>query len=104
MCPKNRPGKIGRPQGSRHRRSTMRVDAVYVRKSTSPQEEQSQIDAIKDYLDRTGVGVAPEHWFTDTGSRHRPEDRPDFQKMLALVEQKKVRRVYVWKQDRIVSG
>lgn len=82
----------------------MRVDAVYVRKSTSPQEEQSQIDAIKDYLDRTGVGVAPEHWFTDTGSRHRPEDRPDFQKMLALVEQKKVRRVYVWKQDRIVSG
>jgi predicted site-specific integrase-resolvase len=82
----------------------MRVDAVYVRKSTSPQEEQSQIDAIRDYLDRTGVGVAPEHWFTDTGSRHRPEDRPDFQKMLALVEQKKVRRVYVWKQDRIVSG
>jgi hypothetical protein len=27
-----------------------RSDAVYVRASTSPQEEQSQIDAIQDYL------------------------------------------------------
>jgi DNA invertase Pin-like site-specific DNA recombinase len=81
-----------------------RVDAVYVRKSTSPQEEQSQIDAIQDYLKRNSLAVDAEYWFTDTGSRHRPEDRPDFQRMLKLLEQKRIRRVYVWKQDRIVSG
>ena len=81
-----------------------RVDAVYVRKSTTPQEEQSQIDAIQDYLNRNSLAVDADYWFMDTGSRHRPEDRPDFQKMLALLEQKRIRRVYVWKQDRIVSG
>ncbi len=81
-----------------------RSDAVYVRKSTSPQEEQSQIDALEDYLKRQSITVPKEFWFTDTGSRHRPKDRPDFQRMLKLVEEKKIRRVFVWKQDRIVSG
>lgn len=81
-----------------------RSDAVYVRKSTSPQEEQSQIDALEDYLKRQSITVPKEFWFTDTGSRHRPEDRPDFQRMLKLIEEKKIRRVFVWKQDRIVSG
>ncbi len=81
-----------------------RSDAVYVRKSTSPQEEQSQIDALQDYLTRNGLTVDKDYWFSDTGSRHRPEDRPDFQRMMALVEQKRIRRVFVWKQDHIVSG
>jgi predicted site-specific integrase-resolvase len=81
-----------------------RIDAVYVRKSSDPQEEQSQIDAIEAYLARHNIRVRKEHWFSDTGSRHRPQDRPDFQRLLDLVNQGRVRRVFIWKQDRFVSG
>lgn len=81
-----------------------KIDAVYVRKSSSPQEEQSQLDAIRDCLDRQNITINKDHWYSDTGSRHRPEDRDGFQKLMRLVEEGKVKRVFVWKQDRVVSG
>lgn len=81
-----------------------RSDAVYVRKSSDPQEEQSQIDAIKNYLDRKNIQVPKENWFIEVGQRHRPEDRPQFQTLMRLVEQSQIARVFVWKQNRVVSG
>ena len=81
-----------------------RVHAVYVRKSSTPQEEASQIDALKSYLDRQHVHVARDHWFGDTGSRAKPEERPDFQRLMRLVEKGKISHVYIWKQDRFVVG
>lgn len=81
-----------------------RSDAVYVRKSSDPQEEQSQIDAIKNYLDRKNIQVSEDNWFVEVGQRHRPEDRPKFQTLMRLVEQSQIARVFVWKQNRVVSG
>ncbi len=83
---------------------TNRLDAVYVRKSSDPQEEQSQIEAIKDYLDRVNIQVPQANWFVEVGQRHRPEDRPEFQRLMRLVEQGRIARVFVWKQNRVVSG
>lgn len=81
-----------------------RFDAVYVRKSSDPQEEKSQIDAIKEYLDRKNLQVSQANWFVEVGQRHRPEDRPEFQKLMRLVEQGRIARVFVWKLNRVVSG
>lgn len=81
-----------------------RIDAVYVRKSSDPQEEASQIEAIKEYLQRKDIHIAEDDWFVEVGQRHRPEDRPRFQKLMRLVEGGGVKRVFVWKQNRVVSG
>ncbi|MGL4422069.1 MAG: recombinase family protein [Gemmataceae bacterium] len=81
-----------------------KIEAVYVRKSSDPQEEVSQIEAIKDYLERLGIVVVDHNWFVEVGQRHRPEDRPKFQHLMRMVEANKVSRVFVWKQNRVVSG
>ena len=78
-----------------------RTDTVYVRKSTTPQEEKSQTDAIRQHLDRHHVHVPEDMWFSDTGSRHSSDKRAGFQKLMRLVEQDRIRVIYCWKQDRI---
>lgn len=83
---------------------TNRIDAVYVRKSDHPQEEASQIEAIQDFLDREKIHVNKANWFVETGQRHRPEDRPKFLHLMRLVEAGTVHRVFVWKQNRVLSG
>ena len=83
---------------------TGKIEAVYVRKSSEPQEEASQIDAIKDFLVRQKIHVTEDNWFVEVGQRHRPEDRPKFQRLMRLVEGGRVNRVFVWKQNRVVSG
>jgi hypothetical protein len=80
----------------------MRQDAVYIRKSSDPQEEESQKKGVRDYLADRRLPFPPaSHWFTDTGSRHHSKTREDFQSMLRLVQQGKIGTVYCWHQDRI---
>lgn len=79
----------------------MKSDVVYVRKSDNPQDEKSQIDDIRRYLDRNNIVIPERLWFKDTGSRHHHEEREAFQRMFKLIEQGKVSRVFCWKQNRI---
>lgn len=79
----------------------MRHDAVIIRKSSDPQEEQSQIEGIKTYLDRKHITIPADYWFIDTGSRHKSEQREGFQRLLNLVKQDRIGRVFCWMQDRI---
>ncbi|CAN5534392.1 hypothetical protein BH11PLA2_BH11PLA2_16040 [soil metagenome] len=81
-----------------------KIEAVYVRKSSDPQEEASQIEAIKDYVKSQNIEVLDNNWFVEVGQRHRPEDRLKFQQLMRMVEAGKVNRVFVWKQNRVVSG
>jgi DNA invertase Pin-like site-specific DNA recombinase len=81
-----------------------REDAVYVRKSSDPQEEASQIGALRDYLDRQQIHVPQHLWFIDTGSRAKPEEREAFQRLLKLVRAGKISRVFIWKPDRFTVG
>jgi hypothetical protein len=80
----------------------MRNDAVYIRKSSDPQEEESQIRGVREWLVKNHLQVpGDEFWFQDTGSRHHSKTRDDFQRMLALVTEERIGTVYCWKQDRI---
>ena len=80
----------------------MRSDAVYIRKSSDPQEEESQIRGVREWLVKNSLQIPEdEFWFQDTGSRHHSKTRDDFQRMLSLVEKGQIGTVYCWKQDRI---
>jgi DNA invertase Pin-like site-specific DNA recombinase len=79
----------------------MRHDAVIIRKSSDPQEEKSQIEGINSYLDRKHISVPQEYWFIDTGSRHKSDQREEFQRLLQLVTQGKIGTVFCWMQDRM---
>ena len=76
------------------------VDAVFIRKSSREQDENGQIANVKVMLQDVGVDVLSDYWFMGTVSRRKVRANADFLRLLELIENDRVRTVYVESQDR----
>lgn len=81
-------------------RTVTRLDVVYIRKSSDPQEEAGQVANVKLMLRKLGRHIPDSEWFYDTGSRRKADKRKDFQRLLGLIKQGKIGTVYVERQNR----
>ena len=72
--------------------------AAYLRVSTSPQEADNQREAVQRAAAARGDGELT--WFVETGSG-RSWSRPALADLSAAIFSGRVRRVYVWKLDRL---
>jgi len=75
----------------------MRV-AIYVRVSTDDQKPENQADELKDYCIRSEYTVQDVYIDKCSG---RTDDRPEFQRLLCDMRQRKFQAILVWKLDRI---
>jgi DNA invertase Pin-like site-specific DNA recombinase len=72
--------------------------AIYVRVSTEDQNPENQIAELRSYCDRSEYVVYGV--YTDKCSG-RTEDRPEFQRLMADMRQRRFKAILVWKLDRI---
>lgn len=76
----------------------MRV-AVYARVSTTDQNTETQLVALKDYCHRMGYEISRE--FVDTGFSGATDKRPAFHRLLEAIRSGSVDGVVIYKLDRI---
>ena len=76
----------------------MRV-AIYARVSTSDQNAETQLVALRDYCRRMGYEIAQE--FVDRGFSGATDKRPAFHQLLGVVRSGAVEGVVLYKLDRI---
>ncbi len=75
--------------------------AVYARVSTTHQDRETQLTAIRKYLTDNKIEVPKERWYEDQGwSRTDAERRPAFQRLIAAVEGGAIKKVIVLALDR----
>jgi DNA invertase Pin-like site-specific DNA recombinase len=77
-----------------------RFDVVLIRKSTLAQDDRAQIDNCRNMLKAEGVYVADSNWYTITVRRSDVAENEQFQKVMRLVEENRVRTAYVESLDR----
>jgi len=73
--------------------------AVYLRVSTDLQTEVSQLKACTDFCVQRGyeiVGVYSDHG----KSAYKVSSRPEYQKVMKLVKQRRIQHIVVWSLDR----
>jgi len=80
-----------------------RIDAVFIRKSTSKQDEESQQGNVEKLLKARDVTVPKDNWYFGTVSRRKVETNDAFNEMICAVEQGRIGTVYVESQDRFGS-
>ena len=78
----------------------MKTAALYIRVSTSKQEELSpdaQKRLLLEYAKKNNYDVDPAHIYLDNGiSGRNAEKRPSFQKMIACAKNKEFDAILVW--------
>jgi DNA invertase Pin-like site-specific DNA recombinase len=75
--------------------------AAYLRISDDQQDTQRQYDAIHAFQKRHNVVIAPECFFKDEGyARDTAARRPDFQRLLKLAEEGRIKWIVVSERDR----
>jgi DNA invertase Pin-like site-specific DNA recombinase len=75
--------------------------AAYIRVSDDEQDTLRQYEALRAFEQRYGVSIAPQFWFKDEGwARDTADRRPDFQRLMKLVESGRVRWIVVDQLDR----
>jgi DNA invertase Pin-like site-specific DNA recombinase len=75
--------------------------AAYIRVSDDEQDTKRQHEAIRNFLERYGVTVPQSHHFEDEGwARDTADRRPDFQRLMRLVEAGKIKWIVVDQLDR----
>jgi DNA invertase Pin-like site-specific DNA recombinase len=75
--------------------------AGYIRVSDDEQDTLRQYEALRAFEQRHGVSIAPQFWFKDEGwARDTADWRPDFQRLMKLVESGRVRWIVVDQLDR----
>jgi DNA invertase Pin-like site-specific DNA recombinase len=75
--------------------------AAYLRVSTDEQDTERQYAAIRSFEARHGVAIARTFWFKDEGwARDQADRRPDFQRLMKLVEAGRVQWIVVDRLDR----
>jgi len=72
--------------------------AIYARVSTSDQTCQSQLDELRDYVERRGWTLVAE--YVDTGWSGAKKDRPQLTKLMRDAKQHRFDIVMCWKLDR----
>lgn len=85
---------------ARTRSTSRRKDVVFIRKSTTTQDERAQIANVESMLTELGVTIPDEYWFVCTVPRAKVKGNEEFKRLLALVEADKVGRVFIESQDR----
>ncbi len=73
--------------------------AIYARVSTTDQNVDTQLTALRDYCARTGYDIVGE--YVDNGYSGKDDRRPRFEQMLADLRQDRFQAVVVYKLDRI---
>ena len=86
-------GQEGQEKGSE-----MMFVAVYVRVSTDDQNPENQVQELKAYCQRSEYSIHDIYIDKCSG---RTEDRPEFQRILLDMRQRKFKAILVWKLDRI---
>lgn len=77
------------------------VGAAYLRVSTDLQDTKRQYSAIEGFEERHDVSISKRHWFKDEGwARDKADQRPDFQRLMKLVESGAVQWIVVDQLDR----
>src|SRR5262249_45638133 len=75
--------------------------AASIRVSDDQQDTLRQYEALRAFEQRHGVSIAPQFWFKDEGwARDTADRRPDFQRLMKLVESGRVRWIVVDQLDR----
>ncbi len=74
--------------------------AAYLRVSTDEQDHARQRRAVRECMKDNGLSAADDLWFSDKESRDLDYKRPDFQRMMRLVEKGSIRTIVVEKFDR----
>lgn len=86
----------------------LKTAALYIRVSTSKQEELSpdaQKRLLLDYAKKNNYDVLPEHIYLENGISGRKADkRPSFQKMIACAKNKEFDAILVWKFSRFARN
>ena len=77
------------------------IGAAYVRVSDDDQDTKRQFAAIRSFETRNDVRIPKHYLFKDEGwARDKADRRPDFQRMMRLVEQGAIQWIVVDKLDR----
>ena len=84
--------------GASQHNGKLRV-ALYGRVSTSDQNVETQMEALRAYCGRMGYEVAGE--YVDNGFSGKDDRRPEFERLLADLRQGEVKILVVYKLDRI---
>lgn len=77
---------------------------LYARKSSEREDKQvqsidSQVTRLKELANRDGLNIT--HILTESKSAKQPNHRPEFEKMIKLIEQKKATGILCWQINRL---
>jgi hypothetical protein len=81
-----------------------RIDAVFIRKSTTAQDEAAQIRNVENMLREHANHVPTQYWFVCTVPRANVQGNAEFKRLLDLIEADRVGTVYIESQDRWGTG
>ena len=81
--------------------------ALYARKSSTADDKQvqsieSQLDELKGHAKKNNLNIVKV--FTDQGSAHKPNNRPNFTEMMMQLENGELDGILVWKADRLARN
>lgn len=77
--------------------------ALYVRVSTTEQEEENQLRQLRDYCLKSNWDISDEHTYKDFISG-KEESRPDYDRLFVDAHQKKFNVVLFWALDRFARS
>jgi site-specific DNA recombinase len=80
--------------------------ALYVRKSTEGDDRQvhsinDQIEVLSDLVSRYEIKVKRTNIFKESRSARKPNNRPEFDRLIESIQSGKIQGIVVWKLDRL---
>lgn len=82
------------------------IYAMYTRKSTEGDDRQvhsinDQIEVLSNVAERYDIKIKSRYIFKESRSARKPNNRPQFDRLVELIEAGKVSGIVVWKLDRL---
>ncbi|HEY4964323.1 MAG TPA: recombinase family protein [Candidatus Saccharimonadales bacterium] len=80
--------------------------AMYVRKSTEGDDRQvhsidDQIEVLTDLAKRYDINIRPRDIYNESRSARKPDNRPEFDRLIESIQSGKIQGIVVWKLDRL---
>jgi DNA invertase Pin-like site-specific DNA recombinase len=82
----------------------MSTDAAYIRTSTKDQHGEAQRHVLSVMMQARGIDLEKVRWFVDIGHSGAKEQRPHLDEMLEAVHRGEVRRLFIFKLDRLARS